>query len=136
MGTVSPNRETAWPVRSVRLGLMLRLIMPSPEICGVTLSTTPSVIACGSTVVCRIRPVATSTCEVVLKKTSWVPTRMIAGSLFSAFTCGVATTFTRPCVANAFNSPVKSLMFNAAVNVPAAPTGTRFCVTETLLPAR
>jgi hypothetical protein len=75
---------------------MLMLIIPSPEICGVTLSTTPSVIDCGSTVVCRMRPVTASLCVVVLKNTSCVPTRMIAGSLFSAFTVGLAITFTVP----------------------------------------
>ena len=83
-----------------------------------------------------MRPVVASTCDVVLKNTSCVPTRMMAGSLFSAFTRGLATTFTLPCVANAFSSPVKSLMFSAAVNVPAAPVGTTFCVNDTLLPAR
>ncbi len=51
IGTVSPKRDVACPVRSVRLGVMLMLIIPSLAICGVTLSTIPSVIACGSTVV-------------------------------------------------------------------------------------
>ncbi len=97
---------------------MLMLIIPSLEICGVTLRTTPSVIACGSTVVCRIRPVAASVCVVVLKNTSWVPTRMITGSLFSAFTVGLAITLTVPWLASAVSSPVKSLMCRPTVIVP------------------
>ncbi len=36
---------------------------------------------------------------------------MIAGSLFSAFTVGLAITLTLPWLANALSSPVKSLMF-------------------------
>ena len=48
---------------------------------------------------------------------------MIAGSLFSAFTVGLAITFTLPWLANALRSPVKSLMCKPTVIVP--PPGRR-----------
>ena len=120
---MSPNRDVAWPVRSVRLGVMLMLIIPSLAICGVTLSTTPSVIACGSTVVWRIRPDTASVWVVVLKNTSCVPTRIMAGSLLSAFTVGLAITLTVPWLANALSRPVKSLMRRPTVNAPPAGLG-------------
>ena len=83
-----------------------------------TLSTIPSVDRLRLAVVCRIRPVTASVCVVVLKNTSWVPTRMIIGSLFNAFTVGLAITLTLPWLANAVSSPVKSLMFKPTVIVP------------------
>ena len=43
IGTVSPKRDMAVPVFSVMLGLMLKWMIPSALICGVTLSVTPSV---------------------------------------------------------------------------------------------
>ena len=68
----------------------------------------------------RIRPVSASVCVVVLKNTSWVPTRMNAGSLFSAFTVGLAITFTLPWLANARQEPAKSFMFRPTVIAPLA----------------
>ena len=136
IGTESPKRDVACPVRSVRLGGMLMLIMPSLAICGVTLSTTPSVIACGSIVVWRIRPVKASVRVVVLKNTSCVPTRTTTGSLFSALTVGLAITFTLPWLANALSSPVKSLMFKPTGQGAAAGSAMMVCVSDTASPAR
>ena len=59
---------------------------------------------------------------------------MIAGSLLSAFTVGLAITLTLPWLANAFSSPVKSLMWSPTVNVPPVVGMTR-CVNDTASPA-
>ena len=45
---------------------------------------------------------------------------MMAGSLLSAFTVGLASTLTFPWLANAFSRPVKSLMLRPTVMVPPA----------------
>ena len=108
----------ATPVRSVMLGLMLMWMMPSALICGVTLSTTPSVSDCGVTVDCTICPLCGSICVVVTKNTSCVPMRMTAGSLFIAVMRGLESTLTLPCAANAFSSAVKSPTLSASVKPP------------------
>ena len=54
----------------------------------------------------------------MVKNTSCVPIRMIAGSLFIAVTRGLESTFTLPCVANALSSALKSPTFNASVKPP------------------
>ena len=92
---------------------MLRWMMPSAPICGVTLSTTPSVIDCGVTIVCSTWPVVASTCDVVTKNTSCVPTRITAGSLFIAMTRGLAITLTLPWLANASSRPCEVLDVDA-----------------------